>query len=86
MGRHMLRLLKFMLKYPGWHSISTTDTAARRAASRLCNMGLAECNQFGQYRACIASAGMRLTLAQVRDGTGFPDDVRFIQTDNWEPA
>lgn len=77
MGRHMIRLLKFFMRYPGWQTVSGTDTAARRAISRLCNMGLCERNDFGQIRACIGSKG--LTLAEVRDGTGYTPGTRFVE-------
>ena len=42
MGRHMLRLLKFSIRYPGWHSMSKYDPVARRAMRRLEARGLLE--------------------------------------------
>lgn len=45
MGRHMLRLLKFAISYPGWHTLSKHDPAARRAVNRLVGLGILEWNQ-----------------------------------------
>ena len=42
MGRHMLRLLKFAVRYQGWQSMSKHDTAARNAMRRLEAHGLLE--------------------------------------------
>lgn len=50
MGKHMLRLLKFAIKYPGWHSWAKGDTAAINAVRRLVNHGLLEINDCGQFR------------------------------------
>lgn len=42
MGRHMKRLLKFAIDYPGWHTMSRFDRPARNAMNRLERMGLLE--------------------------------------------
>jgi hypothetical protein len=42
MGRHMTRLLRFAINYPGWHTLSPGDQAANRAATRLAELGLIE--------------------------------------------
>lgn len=42
MGRHMRRLLKFVIDYPGWHTLSKNDPAARRAVHSLVDYGLME--------------------------------------------
>ncbi len=41
MGKHQLRLLKFCLKYPGWHSMGKTRED-NRALWRLYDMELIE--------------------------------------------
>ena len=42
MGRHMRRLLKFVIDYPGWHTMSQSDEAAQRAMKRLAELGFIE--------------------------------------------
>lgn len=42
MGKHQLRLLKFAIAYPGWHSLSKNDPAARNAVQSLTSTGLLE--------------------------------------------
>ncbi len=41
MGKHQLRLLRFVIDFPGWHSYST-DTNTMRALASLDQMGLIE--------------------------------------------
>lgn len=59
MGRNMLRLLKFLIKYPSWttygHDRSTVD-----AIRRLRNLGLVETNEYRQVR--LATPFTRLEI------------------------
>ncbi len=45
MGRHVLRLLKFVIAYRGWHSLSHHDPAAKRAVLSLAAKGIVEWNE-----------------------------------------
>ena len=49
MGKNMIRLLRFALSYPGWHSYGK-DRSTTKALSRLCNLDLIEINSFRQFR------------------------------------
>lgn len=49
MGRHQLRLLKFAIKYKGWHGFGT-DSSTVNAIKRLVGLGLLEVNEFRQFR------------------------------------
>jgi hypothetical protein len=40
MGKHQVRLLRFALQYPGWHSMNDKDQQARRAMYSLERLGL----------------------------------------------
>ena len=42
MGKHMKRLLKFCIDYPGWHSLSRHDPVAKRAMFCLVDHGFIE--------------------------------------------
>ena len=47
MGKHQLRLLKFVITYPGWHCLSKRDPAARKALNSLEAMGLVQVERHG---------------------------------------
>jgi len=49
MGKHCLRLLKFAIKYDGWHSYGT-DRSTRDAVNVLCGYDLLEVNEYRQFR------------------------------------
>jgi len=49
MGKHVLRLLKFALCYPGWHSYYA-ERETLNAIRRLVKLGLIEVNKFKQFR------------------------------------
>jgi hypothetical protein len=49
MGRNMLRLLRFALKYEGWHTYGT-DQSTVRALESLEALGLIEVNEYRQFR------------------------------------
>lgn len=50
MGKHMLRLLRFALRYPdSWHTYGT-DRSTVNAVRRLSELGLLECNAVRQFR------------------------------------
>lgn len=51
MGKHQLRLLKFVITYPGWHCLSKRDPAARRALNSLEAMGLVQVERHEGTRA-----------------------------------
>ena len=47
MGRHQARLLKFLLRFPEWHTISRHDKNAIRAINHMEDMGLVQVARFG---------------------------------------
>ena len=49
MGRHQLRLLKFAIRFKGWHGYGT-DTATLRTIKSLVHLGLLEVNEYRQFR------------------------------------
>lgn len=49
MGKNMLRLLKFAIKYQTWHTYGK-DQSTVRALNRLVNLGLIEKNEHRQFR------------------------------------
>ena len=49
MGRHMIRLLKFAIRYPGWQSYGK-DRNTVNAVNRLAGMGFLEVNEYRQFR------------------------------------
>lgn len=49
MGKHQLRLLKFAIKYHGWHTYGK-DRSTVSAVNTLSAMGLLELNEFRQFR------------------------------------
>ena len=49
MGRHQLRLLKFAIKYKGWHGFGM-DSSTTNAIRSLVKLGLLEVNEHRQFR------------------------------------
>lgn len=49
MGKHAIRLLKFLLTYDGWHSYGR-DATTVRAVKRLLELDLIETNECRQMR------------------------------------
>jgi hypothetical protein len=49
MGKHQLRLLKFAIRYRGWHGFGT-DRTTTSAVRSLVRLGLLEVNEFRQFR------------------------------------
>lgn len=49
MGRHQLRLLKFAIKYQGWHTYGT-DKPAVKAIKSLVRLELLVENEFRQFK------------------------------------
>ena len=52
MGKNSLRLLRFALKYAGWHSYGF-DRSTRDSVKTLQANGLIEVNEFRQFRLNI---------------------------------
>lgn len=50
MGKHVLSMLKFAIKYPGWQGYDRRDRATVRAVRSLVRDGLIEVNEFYQFR------------------------------------
>lgn len=49
MGKHQLRLLKFAIKYKGWHTFGT-DSSTVNAVRSLAAAGLIEVNKHRQFK------------------------------------
>lgn len=49
MGKNILRLLRFAISYPGWHTYGK-DRSTVDALRRLENLGLIERNEHRQFR------------------------------------
>lgn len=52
MGRHVTRLARFAIQYPGWHTYGK-DPATVRAIRALVRHGILEVNPHRQFRAAL---------------------------------